>query len=46
MTVSMPWLDSSWPSVHGKASIEPYLAPTSSAKERRSCMAWRAASSE
>jgi hypothetical protein len=46
MTVSKPWLASSCCSVAGKASIEPYLAPTSSAKERRSWMFWRAVSSE
>ena len=38
MTVSRPVLAENCCSVHGKASIEPYLAPTSSAKERRDWM--------
>ena len=38
MTVSRPWLAENCCSLHGKASIEPYLEPTSSAKDRRACM--------
>lgn len=34
--------DCSCDSQQGKASIEPYMAPTSSAKLRRSMMFWRA----